>query len=332
MNIENWLEKRLNRRNGIYEIPVGKLMPFSISELINWMRSRTRGKITVVEARLLYQNKVFAISFVKSLKEPNVYIEAHMLKGKTLKEFKKYDDYKDEAFVDIGDNDDVISIVMNGKLIFEEEKYELPLTVIENLFAVKIKDQIVAEKNMMARNKLIQNLVNIIELFPLSEYEEIFTDFDKLPLIVNDSGLKHRMHIKIITGKNTLRDKEVAKIIENKRNYLKQIRKMLNSYLIFYSYVNVISELSMNFNYSNQLSIDIIIVAETITNEEYAQTIGFYKNNINHICLNQVGSQQEKALQRAAKKLNVDISKIGQENICQYLLDYIEKLTWEDFQ
>lgn len=321
--VEEWLDDYLctstSQRYGVitstqnsYDVTEIKFIPFSMAEVILYIS--TLPVEVSCHFLLKYKNTKIYINIEKMKDATNVTLNINnhsncfinTNKYNTSILLKKYLSRKLNTIV-IGDL--TISYKAFGKLFDEHE-------IVRN-----------NEKIIEQHRQYLNKLTTIFG----EEYnfEMKIWKFSSLPLFVHNTGQRKKFRIKWVCKSDKVTTTEIAKIISDMDTYKKQIRNIVNTNLIFYSYVGIVNEIKLKFEYRKFFVVEMIFMVELFTNKDFYRTIGYYRGELKHIHEVYQGEQQKDKLLYLATKLEIDIA--GVENIYEFLLNHIATLQYKHF-
>ena len=156
--------------------------------------------------------------------------------------------------------------------------------------------------------------------------------FDKLPYVLEETSVENVFYLILIGDNSDFNNKEIGKIIIQMDNVLNKIKRMLNKHLVLKSYVANVSDIHFTefHNQDGVVSFTLKLSLEYITNADYFGTIGFFKTELATIC--NTTRYKEDELLNIAEQLHIDISHLKtKEDICLFLSDYVDSLSYADF-
>ena len=153
------------------------------------------------------------------------------------------------------------------------------------------------------------------------------TGIGGFPLYLSDSGIIFGFVIKLIyVSKNV----DINTIINKKSDTMYSLIRFLNKELRFFDYMgNVIStnikiNIDIDIKYKLNISIELQVSTELIKNDDYQDTLGYYRNKVEKLC--ERSSDNREKLISEAKKLMIkrkDMSSLNSEELCEYLKKYV---------
>lgn len=295
-----------------YEVYESQLIPFSLGIIIWYMMNELKhSHVNIIQLH-------FDFEFKGRLCACSLFV----LKGSlTITVLNKHTKDIETKYIDtpINSLDDITNMINTTYI----GKY--PMSILRENFIDTNKEE---GPNLVL--KRIDLLVNSLpSLYDLIGHEfEMINDFsDILPLEVKDSGEKHHCVITFKHKRRGFPQDRLFSLISREIEIKNKVKTHLQNYNDLGDYVIIIRRVIVDYHISKEISIIINVYIEALKNEDYYDTIGALKSQLNYACQ----SNNHGELSKLAKRLNLSISEMNNEDVCDLLEKHINNLRWEDF-
>lgn len=301
--IEQWIRKYSDlrfKKGSSFDIPAGEIIPFRLSHIILWLLRQPMD--TTVDLHPQVGRKIYRLS-VKA--QSYIVLSLWQKKGMWFTYTSCYNMKRD-----------LLSSLEAIDLCLSESG----LIGVDHFNGQRNDDKMTqAMENKKIIDKLRINLADINHQFKMDKCE--ITGCDSLPVFLDTSGKRHQININLNSmSKATDR---VIDVISNEEAYIYEIKKIINSYLIFHTYVGRVYSIDIRIDYSTKTSIYLTVVIELITNEDYYRTIGYAESQLSFIQhIENIEERKEKLTELCSQwKLETDAEKVAST---------LSLLTWSD--
>lgn len=299
------------------DVPFGTFVPFSLIEVIYYINN---SEIDKVEASFgfYYEDEEISVSIYKD--------ESNIVELIITKEIEEDDyDYKEKRYdikIDRYKSPEELNEFLSQE--FKDMSYDkLGRLFDQRGITKKNKASIKDNKNLLS---------NIVNLFDSKyQFKVEVKGFQTLPLNISSSGKKLEVAITLSCPYQYITGTEIGNIINYKEEYKMKIRHFVNNHLIFYSYVGMVRNIKLTIIYANSFDITIDVTIQLLTNEDFYRTVGALRGELKHICEVRSEQYRHEELLVLAKRIHLNISSINDDDLCQYLADYISTLSLKDF-